>query len=251
MSPRHDLVESLLYGPSFHNQLAGRFAATDRPTSLKYIKAAAEFKAFTDEIHANFQRAIEHAQDRERNGGTMALEEDEDIEQVELKAPPKQSSNHLDFCRLPETLEQRIMDLCESRLTRGIVPDLHRKFEAHFEEHVVPDLETRVLKRLEIRVGRYTANHPMLKTLCSTLRRKMTEQMAQDIELRIFPRLLEDLYGRLSDRFGITKLLEDLYSRLLARFSNQASESSMSPTAEAFEAEAFEAEDNTDQFNMS
>ncbi|TFK78230.1 hypothetical protein K466DRAFT_607184, partial [Polyporus arcularius HHB13444] len=96
---------------------------------------------------------------------------------------------------------------------KEIVPGIRYDIALYIEK-ILPDLEDRILRRLEDRLGMFKGTHPIYATLCSVLARRLADTITDEVETRIYYRTKHQLLDEFEDTF---------YHRVKERFEAEAS----------------------------
>ncbi|TFK78726.1 tubulin-domain-containing protein [Polyporus arcularius HHB13444] len=80
----------------------------------------------------------------------------------------------------------------EPRIQVDIVPGI-RCDSVSFLEEVLPDVEDRILRRLEDRLGMYKGTHPIYATLCTLLACRLADTITRDVQERVYLNIKHDL----------------------------------------------------------
>ncbi|TFK78537.1 hypothetical protein K466DRAFT_606894, partial [Polyporus arcularius HHB13444] len=110
-------------------------------------------------------------------------------------------------------LLQAFASAVETRLQKEIVPGIRYDIALYFDK-ILPDLEDRILRRLEDRLGMFKGTHPIYATLCSVLARRLADTITDEVETRIYYRTKHHLLDEFEDTF---------YRRVKERFEAEAS----------------------------
>lgn len=101
-----------------------------------------------------------------------------------------------------DKLVRHLAGAVEHRLQVEIVPGIRYDTEAYLEE-VLPDVEDRILRRLEDRLGMFKGTHPIYAMLCSVLARRLAATITEDVEDRVYRSIKRRLREDLKDDFYI------------------------------------------------
>ncbi len=100
----------------------------------------------------------------------------------------------------------------EHRLQVEVIPGI-RYDSVSFLEEVLPDVEDRILRRLEDRLGMYKGTHPIYATLCKVLARRLADTITRDVQEQVYLNIKHDLMAEFED---------DLYARVKQRVASAA-----------------------------
>ncbi|RDX43468.1 hypothetical protein OH76DRAFT_1487848 [Lentinus brumalis] len=179
--PRSLLIQQLLECSSTAAKMAAQLSSDD-PGYQDYRDACARFKGTYEFALSRFGSVIRAARARDEDGDGMSM------------APGEQEK--------PSEQEKEFqIDGAQLEKERDELDSLMDKL-AYLEE-VLPDVEDRILRRLEDRLGMFKGTHPIYATLCSVLARRLAATITEDVEERVYRSIKRRLREDLQDDFYI------------------------------------------------
>ncbi|TFK81476.1 hypothetical protein K466DRAFT_604468 [Polyporus arcularius HHB13444] len=185
--------------------------SSGEPGHTDITEAAFHFKANFEFTLSHFNSAVRAA----RPPG-----EEKPFEIATMSEPQKEDKgaqhNNKDTDELGSILDQLLQEFAsavETRLQKEVVPGIRYDIAAYIEK-MLPDLEDRILRCLEDRLGMFKGTHPIYATLCSVLARRLADTITDEVETRIYYRTKHQLLDEFEDTF---------YRRVKERFEAEAS----------------------------